>query len=295
MSFLKKLFGARDNDDPSALNVHELMRRLDLDESQLRNVDLDYHAFEIPKRRAGAGTRTILAPNPQLKFVQRRIHHRLLKRLRAHPCATGFEAQHSIATNAAFHERQATVLRLDVRDFFMATDGARIRRYFRAIGWNRDVATLLTRICTYDNGLPPGAPTSPRLSNLVNWSFDAAIVRRTDAAGARYTRYADDITISWTSTPTGSMIGDMISNVKYIANCHGYFIHGRRKTSVRHFYQRQTVTGLVVNDTANLPRETRRKLRAIEHRLRTRGHASLTEDQLRGWKALQTMIRAARS
>ena len=47
---------------------------------------------------------------------------------------------------------------------------------------------------------------------------------------------------------------------------------------------------LVVNDRVNLPRKTRRRLRAIEHRLRTTGSATLTENQLAGWQSLQKMI-----
>ncbi|MEL7237820.1 MAG: hypothetical protein AAGK78_03080, partial [Planctomycetota bacterium] len=50
------------------------------------------------------------------------------------------------------------------------------------------------------------------------------------------------------------------------------------------------VCGLVINDTPNLPRETRRRLRAIRHRLATTGEATLTPDQLAGWTAFEHMI-----
>ncbi|MCA9310964.1 MAG: RNA-directed DNA polymerase [Phycisphaerales bacterium] len=290
MKILRALFGSRRDD---GLDLAELVRRIDVSADELQGVSLDYHVFHVPKRRAGAGTRQLAAPNPHLKHIQRRLHHRLLARLRAHPCATGFERHHSIASNAAFHRAQATVLRLDIRDFFATTDGARIERYFRDIGWSRAVARLLTRLCTYENGLPQGAPTSPRLSNLVNLGMDAAIVSLTDRSGARYTRYADDMTISWSHRPSHGALGDMIHRIRDIVAQRGYQLHGRRKTHIRHACQRQLVTGLVVNQSVNLPRETRRRLRAIEHHLRTRGHASLTEEQLRGWQALDLMVRRA--
>jgi len=64
---------------------------------------------------------------------------------------------------------------------------------------------------------------------------------------------------------------------------------------IRRRHQRQLVAGLVVNDGVGLPRETRRRLRAVKHRLATDGRASLTEGQLAGWKALQHMIETQRN
>jgi len=62
------------------------------------------------------------------------------------------------------------------------------------------------------------------------------------------------------------------------------------KTQVRRRHQRQEVTGLVVNEGIHLPRETRRWLRAVEHRLRTDGACSLSEAELDGWLALASMV-----
>ena len=55
---------------------------------------------------------------------------------------------------------------------------------------------------------------------------------------------------------------------------------------------RQLVTGLVVNDKVNLPRKRRRWLRAVEHRLKTGKPATLTPQQLAGWRALAAMVRS---
>ncbi|HEY5116030.1 MAG TPA: reverse transcriptase domain-containing protein [Nakamurella sp.] len=57
--------------------------------------------------------------------------------------------------------------------------------------------------------LPQGAPNSPRLANLVSYSLDRRIDAYSRAAGIRYTRYADDLTLSggpelprrWRSVP----------------------------------------------------------------------------------------------
>src|SRR5205085_8948548 len=84
-----------------------------------------------------------------------------------------------------------------LKDFFPSTAAGRVHRYFRTIGWNRPAARLLTRLCTHHDGLPQGAPTSPRLSNLLNYRLDCRLTAMARKLGAGYSRYADDITLSF--------------------------------------------------------------------------------------------------
>jgi RNA-directed DNA polymerase len=325
MGFLRWLFKGRGYD------VDELARRLAMDQRDLRRFEPRYREFTIPKR--SGGRRRILAPDDDLKGLQRRILRRLLSRLKAHPAATGFERGKSIVTNAGAHQGQAVVLRFDLKDFFPSTTLKRLKKYFRRIGWNRPATKVLLRLCTYQGGLPQGAPTSPRLSNLVNHRLDARLAGMAAWLGAVYTRYADDITISLPdegsdrarpvqrlgrNPRTGELITkDVLMStsdkihfverfVRRVVEAEGYQIHRRRKLSIRRRHQCQTVTGLVVNDRVNLPRATRRWLRAVEHRTRLarqpflsssqpatygpRKRPTLTPDQLQGWQSLQAMI-----
>ncbi|MEM9253096.1 MAG: reverse transcriptase family protein [Planctomycetota bacterium] len=268
-------------------DVRELARRLDVPLEKLERLQPNYHAFTITKRRGGL--RQLHAPSPELKTMQRRILRRLLGKLRVHPCAVGFEPGLSIAHNASFHVGQAVVIKLDLEDFFPSTTAERVEHYFRRIGWDAQAAALLTRLTTHDGGLPQGAPTSPRLSNLVNHVFDAQVLRYVERHRGTYTRYADDITISYPEDWPKYVRGT-IQAVRRIAKRHGYRVHGKGKLRVLRRHQRQSVTGLVVNDKVALPRETRRRLRAAEHRLRKTGRATLTGEQLAGWHALQHMI-----
>jgi hypothetical protein len=277
-----------------------------------------YRHFTIPKR--SGGTRRIQAPHDDLKELQRRILHRLLARLRVHPAVHGFEPGKSIVTNASAHQGQEIVTRFDLVDFFPSTTAKRVKKYFRFIGWNRRAANVLTRLCTYEDGLPQGAPTSPRLSNLVNYRFDARLAGMAGALGAVYTRYADDITVSFPKeerdddwvirsgqpppfdlTRCPRKVNFMRAFVRRVAEENGYRVHRRKKQSVRRSHHRQMVTGLVVNDQVNLPRQTRRWLRAVEHRARlakqpldfldtTRKRPTVSPSALAGWRAFQAMI-----
>lgn len=297
MGWFKRLLG-RDGHD-----VAELARRLDLPEQQLRDLTPAYREFSIPK--STTGSRDICAPSDELKQVQRRILRRLLTRLGTHPAAVGFQRGESIVTHARRHVGQAVVIRFDLANFFDSTSDARVQRYFRKIGWNRAAARLLTRLCTWIGSLPQGAPTSPRLSNLVNGRLDARLAGLAESFGAVYSRYADDLTFSFAEYRPDD-VGTLRGTVRLIVEDEGYLLRPK-KTRIRRQHHRQLVTGLVVNRTVNLPRVTRRWLRAVVHRSkqsdwRNRSAASglaagrptesltLTASQLAGWLALLSMI-----
>lgn len=269
------------------LGLDVLARRLSLELETLRGCQTQYHEHFIPKKRGGQ--RRLLIPAPDLKSIQRRILRRLLARLRAHPAAHGFEKSRSIVTNACPHVGRRVVIKLDIVDFFPSTTAVRVEAYFRRIGWNAEAAKLLTRLCTHENGLPQGAPTSPRLSNLVNLVFDSRLDRLVARRKGAYTRYADDLTISFPKDYPRRARG-VIQFARRLAQAFGYRIHTRGKLRILRPYQQQRVTGLVVNSKVTLPRKVRRKLRAVAHRLHTGRPATLTKSQLQGWYGLVTMI-----
>lgn len=269
-------------------DLAELARRLGIDAELLRRTEPRYREFTIPKR--SGGTRRILAPEDTLRDLQRLLLSRVLARLRAHPSATGFERGQSIVTNALHHAGRDIVLRTDIRDFFESTTAKRVEAWFRKIGWNREASAVLTRLCTHKGRLPQGAPTSPRLSNLVNWPLDAALSTAARRHNIAYTRYADDITFSAAAAEREALM-KLLGFARHVAGELGYTLHGGKKTRLRRRHERQLVTGLVVNaHPPRLPREIRRRLRAAEHQFRSRGSAALSENQLAGWRSLQSMI-----
>jgi uncharacterized protein (TIGR03067 family) len=273
----------------SGFDVDELARRLGCSAADLVALEPVYREFTVPKR--SGGRRRLCAPEDRLKALQRQILHGLLRRLKVHPAATGFERGQSIVTHARRHAGQAVVVRLDVKDFFPSTSAHRVYAYFRAIGWNRPAAGLLTRLCTHRGGLPQGAPSSPRLSNLVNYRLDCRLAALCKRLGATYSRYADDITLSFRNDH-GKRVRRLIRLVRRVVGQEGYWLHGAKKLRIRRRHQRQCVTGLVVNEGVHLPRAVRRRLRAAEHHLRMGRPATLTTEQLAGWRAYEHMIAA---
>jgi len=287
MSFFSWLTGG------GGRSPEELAGRLGMPLAELEATPCTYGRFAVPKR--SGGTRTIEAPCAELKAVQRRIHRRLLKRLPVHECVTGFRPGYSIASNAACHVGRAVVLRMDIRDFFGTTTAGRVQGYFTGIGWNRAAAKLLTRLCTHEGHLPQGAPTSPILSNLVNFAMDARLAGLARRYHGVYTRYADDLTFSF-ALDNRNDHGPLIHATKVIVqDVGGYKLHQKKKLRLRRAHQQQRVTGLVVNEKLALPRSTRRWLRAVDHRLKRGGGATLTPEQRHGWAGLEAMVAAQRA
>lgn len=292
MDFVKRVLGGNADSEPVVMSagrfgLMDLSSRLGVSASQLQAIEPTYHRFELPKRNGPP--RKIAAPQEPLKRIQGTILRRLLSRLDVHPAVRGFEPGHSIVTNALPHVGKAVVLRMDIREFFTSTTARRVNMYFRIIGWDAEAAVLLTKLCTLDGGLPQGAATSPRLSNLVNYRLDARLGGLAASLGAVYTRYADDMTFSFEADIRDSIRGAIVST-KMILKDFGYRLHQDKKLRVSRRHNRQLVTGLVVNESVNLPRSIRRRLRAVEHHLDNGLPATMTRDQLAGWQALRAMI-----
>ena len=102
---------------------------------------------------------------------------------------------------------------------------------------------------------------------------------------------ADDITISFPKDYPKKIRGT-IQFVRRRARRFGQTVHGRKKLRILRRHQQTRVTGLVVNERLQLPRAMRRKLRAIDHRLRTGQQATMTSKERQGWRAFEAMIGA---
>jgi hypothetical protein len=282
---------------PPLANLAELRKLLDIrSERQLGYFllasdrgDGPYTRFTIPKR--DDSEREICAPKKQLRWVQRHILDKILAGVAVHDAAHGFVAGRSIVTNAQKHTGARLLLKFDLTDFFPTIHSYRVLGLFASLGYyagdtrfgstddSRQVAPVLARLCCYtpdprswtEAVLPQGAPTSPAISNLVCRRLDArldGLARRNQGV---YTRYADDLTFSFKEPSLD--LGRFRWWVDQICHQEGFFINHRKFRVIR-ASQRQVVTGIVVNDTLRVPREERRRFRAILHNCRLHGLAA---------------------
>jgi RNA-directed DNA polymerase len=172
------------------------------------------------------------------------------------------------------HERQEWVLRVDIADFFPSINFGRVFGLFKAYPFEypKDVAALLAQICCYRNRLPQGAPTSPMISNFICRGLDSELRRVARSERCYYTRYADDICFSTQRRefPTSLALTDTSgilragATLENVITSHGFAIRPVKTRLVRRT-QRQRVTGLVVNEGANVDRRYVRNLRNLLH------------------------------
>ena len=246
-----------------------------------------YENFKIPKK-SGRGRRDINAPNPGLKVLQRSVYHKLLKRLHLHQAATAYIPGKSIFDNASPHVRQEIVINIDLKDFFGNISSDKVYRYWYFLGWDVETAIILKNICCYRGSLPQGSPTSPALSNLCNQLLDARLEGLARRNKGQYTRYSDDLTFSFSNSYIHKR--GILKQIRQILDSEGYMIQEKKRIRIQRSHQRQTTTGLVVNDKVNLPKEMRKRIRSMRHH-HSKGTLSKSDIQrLAGYESLLKMI-----
>jgi RNA-directed DNA polymerase len=140
-----------------------------------------------------------------------------------------------LATAVAPHAGAAVVLRMDLEAFFATIPAGRVHGLLLGVaGLPEPVAHVVTGLVTTVlpaqvwrsvpvpadvegrerhrrlgrrlavPHLPQGAPTSPALANLVCYRLDRRLTALATRAGARYTRYVDDLTFSGAPALGGS-------------------------------------------------------------------------------------------
>lgn len=239
---------------------------------------LRQYVYRVLVKRTGR-VRLIEAPKPRLKTIQRQILTGILNGVPTHPAVHGFVAGRSIKSFASPHIGRHVVLRMDLQDFFPCITGRRVQALFRTMGYPESVADLLGGLCSnaaprdawHTNDitinsvhlrearalyarvhLPQGAPTSPALANLCAYRVDCRLSGLAQAAGARYTRYADDLAFS--GGEEFSRCAERFSiHAAAILLEEGFAAH-HRKTRVMRRGVRQYLAGIVANERLNVVR-----------------------------------------
>ena len=235
-----------DNNVPVIYNLRHLRKifRIKKREQDIffgENKSSLYRSFSIPKK--SGGVRQIEAPCKRLKEIQRWIKDEIVDKFVVSEYATGFRKNMSIVDNARKHVGKELVINMDIKDFFPSVTYADILLMFMYIGYRKDVAHLLTKLCTNaENVLPQGSPASPSISNHILLKLDKRLGRLAESVGADYSRYADDITFSGKRG-----ISTIIPLVEQIIEEEGFLVN-ENKTRLQYNNQRQEVTGLIVNN-----------------------------------------------
>jgi hypothetical protein len=251
--------------------------------------------FEVRKRKKKNNkVRIIHAPSPKLKVLQRRFadyfYNLKKKEFDANPQITGFLPGKCIADNAKPHLKKDWVVNMDIKDFFPSTDPFSINEEFKKLpktkNWRywfkknkptafnkmsaKDLRNTMM-ICKKESfyELPQGSPASPVLANYIAIKEVDEIVKEVcgfmTLDNVDYTRYADDITVSFNGTTNDRQLAEDL--VRQVTNrLHGPYKIKEQKTVIKHKSQRQMVTGVIVNgENPRIDRRLMNNMRAAIH------------------------------
>lgn len=223
-----------------------------------------YREFKVPKK-SGQGSRTIHEPLPSLKEIQRWILDNILYKIEISRYTKAYVPSRNIYDNVKYHRRQKVVVSLDIINFFPSIRIHQIEKIFNELGYSSNVANLLGKLCCLEDSLPQGAPTSPYLSNIALHSFDRIMEKYCNTNNIRYTRYADDLTFSGEFNTK-----DLIQFVRQNLESIGLRLN-ENKSLIMNKNQRQHVTGIIVNEKLQVPRETRKEIRQAAYYIKKFG------------------------
>ncbi len=252
-----------------------------------RRLTDDYAVFRVKKLPRGTRQefRVICVPCEPLLHVQRWLARNVLRQQPVHDASCAYAPNSQLVDACQIHCNAQWLIKTDIRRFFESTSEIMIFRAFRVMGYEPLVAFELARLTTrvsktrhrpeyrwygasdnypviaaYQNEtmghLPQGAPTSPMLSNLVAKTLDEQVADIASHYGLRYTRYADDLTLSSTDKRFGRRRASKVIQQVYAAMRTSGFSPNICKTQVIPPGARKVVLGLLV-DSAR-PRLSRR-------------------------------------
>lgn len=220
----------------------------------LRNIDQQYKKIIIKKRNGK--DRILYSPSFNLSSCQRLIRRLILEKMPVSRYAKAYVKGTSLYDNALPHVNKKYILKLDITNFFGSIDlwqvyvSAFNTRYFP-----KQIGCILATLCCKNRTLPQGASSSPALSNIVMRNFDNNIGKWCERNDIVYTRYCDDMTFS-----SDKPLYSVYRKAKAMLNEMGFEIN-ETKTHFVTNANRQSVTGLTVNEKVAVSSDYKRKLR----------------------------------
>lgn len=228
-----------------------------------------YKEFTI-KKKSGAD-RKINAPISELNLILKSLNQLFNFIYTPHTNAFGFVAGKSIVDNAKMHTNKKYVYNIDLKDFFHSFDRNRVKMgiWYQLFGGHKSkekISFILACLTTHPlmiEGeskivLPQGSATSPFLTNLLCFKLDRQLKGLAKRFKLTYSRYADDITFSSEydvySNPTFTLeLNRIISAQNLMIN--------PVKTRLQGNGYRKEVTGITVNESANVSQKYIKQLR----------------------------------
>ncbi|OGY29444.1 MAG: hypothetical protein A3F35_02180 [Candidatus Woykebacteria bacterium RIFCSPHIGHO2_12_FULL_45_10] len=245
-------------------------------EAVAKNKAEHYQPFTVKEKKRDGRIKERKIDNPDKAI--RKIQQKINKKLLVEACAllpsytTGSIRKRSTYNNALPHTGKDAVLLLDISDCFPSIGSSDVYKVYKGLlGCSPPVANLLTKLTTYGDRLPQGAPTSPSLCNLVLAPLSKKLDKLATSNGMAFTQYVDDLTFSGDYATLSTVKNEIIDTIQKSG-----FKVSRKKLKFTKSRNRMEVTGLVVNQKVAVGR---RYLRKVQREIM---NSKSNESRLRG-------------
>ncbi|WP_354691890.1 retron St85 family RNA-directed DNA polymerase [Phytobacter sp. RSE-02] len=232
-----------------------------------------YKKYHISKRN-GKDYRLIAQPARQVKSLQRAVLKYMSSELIVHESAFAYESMKGIKANALIHCSNDYLLKMDFKNFFLSI------KPFNLLGNLKEFGIELnqTDVFVIENlffwklrrssplRLSIGAPSSPKISNVVMYFFDDKMAKKCAALGVEYSRYADDLTFSTKEKGVLFNMPKLVREILNEVNLRNIKInHEKTVFSSRKFNRHITGVTITTEGRLSLGRERKRLLRSKIH------------------------------
>jgi len=205
--------------------------------SIISNVQYFYSFKRNPKKKYGGFQRDdfgnikyrdLMLPKYILKSRQKYLAQ-LLNQVPSPEYMYGSVKNRNNIENACRHLGHQYFLTIDLKKFFPNINHHQVNSMFLKNGFSPTVASVLTKLTTYQYSLPQGSPSSPVIANLIFIETGNRLNELAKSCGVSFTVFLDDLTFS-----SNCCFKYLIPKIIYIIKQDGFYpayekIHYRKE------------------------------------------------------------------
>lgn len=140
--------------------------------------------------------RTLYPSKGKLKKLQTIIKNAILSKITLNQGVYGGVKGKDSVRNANVHKGKKYKFVTDLKDFYPSVRPKMVYEALVRYGFSSDIASIITKLTTYKNQVPQGAPTSTHITNIALSKLDDYMTDLCSRRDIYYTRYVDDMTFS---------------------------------------------------------------------------------------------------
>ncbi|WP_338505959.1 reverse transcriptase family protein [Erwinia aphidicola] len=184
----------------------------------------------------------------ELLKIHELIKKRVFSEISLPEYITGGRKGISYIDDCISHRNKSIIIQEDIKDFFPSIKEELIAKAFQYyMNFSPEVSSLIANLSTLEGSLVQGTKLSTDIANLIFLEEEALISEEVGKLGGNYTRYVDDITISFESEVNNGDVSKIKIMILSMALKSGVRLN-RKKSRILRNGQSKIVHGVKVNN-----------------------------------------------